>query len=330
MPIVDYFLSLIDWLRIYSEEGERDLSKACRNSSIHGVLLTLRYTFEELDWNSTLVLSNRLGMKCVLEKLLELIMRITSLALWVVSADAWYLPDDTTDVIDESDIIPEFNSGMGTLESSSEMIDGSEKLVDNVGPSNQVIMVGCWLAMKEVSLLLGTIVRKVPLPTHTVTDSHDSDNLIRSADKNFIAVDVMLGFNQLQNIGNHFLQVLFKMKHNGAIDKTRAGFTALCNRLLSSNDQRLCKMTEAWMEQLMARVIAKGQTVDDLLRRSAGIPAAFIAFFLSEPEGMPKKLLPWALRWLIDVANKSILCTTHSKAQNDVLNQEKRDRKSVV
>lgn len=90
----------------------------------------------------------------------------------------------------------------------------------------------------QVSLLLGTIVRKVPLPTHTIIESHDSDNLIRSADKNFIVVDEMLGFSQLQNIGNHFLQVLFKMKHNGAIDKTRAGFTALCNRLLSSNDQR--------------------------------------------------------------------------------------------
>lgn len=61
-------------------------------------------------------------------------------------------------------------------------------------------------------------------------------------------------------------------------------------------------MTESWMDQLMERTVAKGQTVDDLLRRSAGIPAAFIAFFLSEPEGTPKKLLPQALRWLIDVA----------------------------
>lgn len=56
----------------------------------------------------------------------------------------------------------------------------------------------------------------------------------------------------------------------------------------------------------MERTIAKGQTVDDLLRRSAGIPAAFIAFFLSEPEGTPKRLLPRALRWLIDLSNKSI------------------------
>lgn len=63
-------------------------------------------------------------------------------------------------------------------------------------------------------------------------------------------------------------------------------------------------LTESWMDQLMERMMSKGQTVDDLLRRSAGIPAAFIALFLAEPEGSPKKLLPRALKWLIDVAER--------------------------
>lgn len=57
----------------------------------------------------------------------------------------------------------------------------------------------------------------------------------------------------------------------------------------------------------MERTVARGQTVDDLLRRSAGIPAAFTALFLSEPEGTPKRLLPRALRWLIDIASGSLL-----------------------
>ena len=39
-------------------------------------------------------------------------------------------------------------------------------------------------------------------------------------------------------MGAHFLQVLLAMKHNGAIDKTRAGFIALCDRLLRSHDPR--------------------------------------------------------------------------------------------
>ncbi|GAB2287907.1 hypothetical protein Dimus_022262 [Dionaea muscipula] len=73
------------------------------------------------------------------------------------------------------------------------------------------------------------------------------------------------------------------------------------------------------MEQLMDRTVAKGQTVDDLLRRSAGIPAAFSAFFLSEPEGAPKKLLPRAMRWLIDVASRPLLDQTESFSMDDRL-----------
>lgn len=79
---------------------------------------------------------------------------------------------------------------------------------------------------------------------------------------------------------------------------------------------RLCKLTESWMEQLMERTVAKGQTVDDLLRRSAGIPAAFIAFFLSEPEGTPKRLLPRALCWLLDVVKKSLTYLPKAKCNN--------------
>ena len=67
-------------------------------------------------------------------------------------------------------------------------------------------------------------------------------------------------------------------------------------------------MPDLWLQQLMDRTAAKGQTVDDLLRRSAGIPAAFLALFLAEPEGAPKKLLFVAMRWLLDLV-KSFLAS---------------------
>ncbi|KAA8530354.1 hypothetical protein F0562_005063 [Nyssa sinensis] len=100
-PAIEYVRSLIDWLHLVVEEGEKDLSEACKKSFAHGVLLTLHYTFEELDWNSNIVLSSISEMRHALEKLLELVMRITSLALWVVSADAWYLPEDMDDMVDD-------------------------------------------------------------------------------------------------------------------------------------------------------------------------------------------------------------------------------------
>ncbi|RZC60822.1 hypothetical protein C5167_022593 [Papaver somniferum] len=305
-PVIEYILSLIDWMRVAVGEGEKDLTAACRNSFVHGVLLTLRYTFEELDWNSDVVLSSMSEMRHALEKLLELIERITSLALGVVSADAWHLPEDMDDMVDEDAFIEDVPVEMQNPESSSEFQVNSNLMdnKENSRPTEQIVMVGCWLAMKEVSLLLGTITRKVPLSKCILSDPSDAQE---SADELPSTLpDAILDTEQLQAIGDHFLDVLLKMKHTGAIDKTRAGFTALCNRLLCSDDPRLSRMTESWMEQLMERTVVKGQTVDDLLRRSAGIPAAFIALFLSEPEGTPKKLLPRALRWLIDVADVSL------------------------
>ncbi|KAL3341390.1 hypothetical protein AABB24_025775 [Solanum stoloniferum] len=306
-PAVEYLRSLIDWLDAVVQDGEKDLSEACKNSFVHGVLLTLRYTFEELDWDSDAIVCSISEMKGVLEKILELVMRITSLALWVVSADAWYLPDDMDEMGDDALLLEEVPHEMDEADkeqNTTEVQEGRQ--------TEQIVMVGCWLAMKEVSLLFGTIIRKVPLPTSDVSES--GSQVVHETVLSNTTSGTMLDVKQLEVIGNHFLEVLLKMKHNGAIDKTRAGFTALCNRLLCSNDARLCKLTESWMEQLMERTIAKGQTVDDLLRRSAGIPAAFIAFFLSEPQGTPKKLLPRALRWLVDVGNKYL--TDHTEANS--------------
>lgn len=91
----------------------------------------------------------------------------------------------------------------------------------------------------QVSLLLGTIVRKVPLQSSPSSESlHLEATSCASGVSVMMVSDAMLDLKQLETIGNHFLEVLLKMKHNGAIDKTRAGFTALCNRLLCSNDPR--------------------------------------------------------------------------------------------
>ncbi|KAJ3677358.1 hypothetical protein LUZ60_003082 [Juncus effusus] len=278
-PVISYVSALADWLESVVEEAERDLTESCRKSFVHGILLTMRYTFEELDWGSETVQLSGTEMRGVLGRLLGLIVRITALALWVVSADVWSMPFDMDDDEGEEgfgeELVPE-------LEESGTKREGN----GNGKPAEHVVMVGCWLAMKEVSLLFGTIIRKVPLPSSTNSNPTGTE---------------ILDLVQLETMGDHFLQVLLKMKHNGAIDKTRAGFTALCNRLLCSNDSRLCKMTESWMELLITRTVSKGQTVDDLLRRSAGIPAAFMALFLSEPDGAPKKLLPKALSRLLQI-----------------------------
>ncbi|XVE68126.1 hypothetical protein DITRI_Ditri09bG0044500 [Diplodiscus trichospermus] len=329
-PVMEYVESLIHWLDVAVGEGEKNLAEACKNSFVHGVLLTLLYTFEELDWNSDAVLCSVSEMRHVLEKLLDLVVRITSLALWVVSADAWYLPEDMDEMVggaflldgpDEMDV-PVF---------SSEQEDKSSKSIQDARSSDQIVMVGCWLAMKEDKRdeLLANIqfhyqtpqnegnpcisymkprFRKIPLPSYSSSGSlesqhpsHDSVDALVTATS-----EGMLDLKQLEKIGNHFLEVLLKMKHNGAIDKT-SRLPDYFEVLTSLAGIQNTWLVESWMEQLMERTVAKGQIVDDLPRRSAGIPASFTAIFLSEPEGASKKLLHRALRWLIDVAKGSLL-----------------------
>ena len=153
-PVAEYLKSLIDWLNVSVTEGEINLSEACKNSFVHGVLLTLRYSFEELDWNSDVVLSSISEMRSLLEKLLELVMRITSLALWVVSADAWHLPEDMDDMVDDDAFVLDVPDETNMSTSFSELEDSKEKTTDNSRTSEQTVMVGCWLAMKEVLCLL--------------------------------------------------------------------------------------------------------------------------------------------------------------------------------
>lgn len=90
-----------------------------------------------------------------------------------------------------------------------------------------------------------------------------------------------------------------------------------CFSRVNCNGCRLNKLPETWMHQLIERTGSKGQTVDNLLRRSAGIPAAFLALFLAEPDGAPKKLLPMAMKWLIDTCKKFVFASTKASSESN-------------
>lgn len=141
VAIAEYVESLNDWLEWGINEGDRDLLKACSHSFVHGVLLTLRYTMEELPWASVAVQVGVHRLRAALHKLISLLLRVTSLTLWVVAASALNLPPDMAS-----------DTSAGMLD---DMIDANideESFEDGEGvaPVEQMIMVGCWLSMKEV------------------------------------------------------------------------------------------------------------------------------------------------------------------------------------
>ncbi|KAL3696959.1 hypothetical protein R1sor_011035 [Riccia sorocarpa] len=327
--LVQYFDSLNDWLQWGIEEGDKDLLKACKQSFVHGVLLVLRYAVDEVDWSSACVQASFGSFRVTFERLLALLLRVTSLALWVVSADALILKSK----LHES---PSGNQDSDAGEVELTELNGAEAALDDeydsdleegLAPAEQIVMVGCWLSVKEVSLLLGTIARAVPLPGSSTGEGREESEEGENGQKGTTDsrnANVMLDGKQLEAIGSHFLQVLLSMKHNGAIDKTRTGFIALCDRLLRSSDPWLNKMPEVWLQQLMMHTGAKGQVVDDLLRRSAGIPPAFLALFLAEPDGAPKKLLPMGMRWLLDTC-KGFVADVNGQDQTTTAEAERED-----
>jgi hypothetical protein len=149
----------------------------------------------------------------------------------------------------------------------------------SLAPRAQVIVTACWLTMKEVSLVIGELARRVDF---------DSDGLLDP--------------EQLRDAGNRLLTTLLTLKHNGAIEKTLVGLTCLGERLLRSADARLSAQPREWLETLFQRTQQPGQDVRDLIRRSAGIPFGFMAVFLAEPRGVPRTLLHEALEKLLDLA----------------------------
>jgi hypothetical protein len=146
IAVARYVDSLSDWLEWDIEEADRDLLKACKHSFVHGVLLVLRYTMEEVPWTSADIQTGAVYLRAALHRIIALLLRVTTLALWVVSANALNLPPGMILESQSNDLFDMLD------------VDGDEQYTIEEGgsPTEQVIMVGCWLSMKEVvkSLIL--------------------------------------------------------------------------------------------------------------------------------------------------------------------------------
>ncbi|GLI68266.1 hypothetical protein VaNZ11_012621, partial [Volvox africanus] len=168
-------------------------------------------------------------------------------------------------------------------------------------------------------LVLATLVRHMPLPTMASSASGadraaavDADAIetpvvkppLPAAAELIPTTDVanMLTCEELRRMGGLLLRLLFEMKHNGAVDKTSLALTAVSERLLRATAAELHGLPQSWLEACIGRVLAPGQSRDDIVRRSAGLPFALGALFLAEPSNAPKVLLSRGMNALLAVA----------------------------
>lgn len=150
------------------------------------------------------------------------------------------------------------------------------------GPAIQLLISTCWTSWKETSLLIGALAGRLPLPKSSAVVSH---HLISPpTDVTAVAAGGVGGrvpagswqqqqlveACQLEQLGSLQLSMLLSMKHNGAVEKSQAGFISLVERLLQSTEPCLNQLPRAWLDRCLARVQAPGQSRDDIVRRSAG------------------------------------------------------------
>ena len=65
----------------------------------------------------------------------------------------------------------------------------------------------------------------------------------------------------------------------------------LIHRVLLEASPQLNRLPQLWLQHVLDHMRRPDQSRDDIVRRSAGLPAAFVALFAGEPTGHPKTLL---------------------------------------
>jgi hypothetical protein len=162
------------------------------------------------------------------------------------------------------------------------------------GPAVQLLISSCWTTWKEASLLIGALAGRLPLPkpTHTTNTNPSSSGTVgkqgagvpgtvpEQQDRTAAAAgggtqqqqqqQQVIECEQLDQLGSLQLSMLLSMKHNGAVEKSQAGFITLVGRLLESPEPCLNLLPRVWLGRCLSRVQQPGQCRDDIVRRSAG------------------------------------------------------------
>ncbi|EKX50149.1 hypothetical protein GUITHDRAFT_135333 [Guillardia theta CCMP2712] len=109
--------------------------------------------------------------------------------------------------------------------------DDEEARLARLGPKEQLLVVSCWLTLKEVALSVGMLVR-----------------VFQEEEERFLRRE------QIIESGNLLLDIIFSTLHNGAIEKARLGFQRLCQQLLRSQRSRVRFLPSEWLDRLLERL----------------------------------------------------------------------------
>ena len=269
--------SALDLLEHCLERAETDLYDACRSGLAHGVLLALRYLVEDVPWSEGVQQGYAAELRGLCGRMRGGLLQATRVAMWAVVQQ-----DELNHAASEADLIDE-----GLLPGGTALPEDAA-----LGTRTQVVLTGCWLTVKEVSLLTGALGRFVPLPGG---QSPSSGQAVPEGGEVLFRED-------LEALAENSLKIMLQVKHNGTVEKSRFGATELVAGLLRSSKPGLSSLPASWVEALVERATQPLQSLNDISRRSSGLPFLLSAIAHGEPHGVPRHLLAKGMRMFLDIA----------------------------
>lgn len=248
-------------------------------------------------------------------------------------------PAPQCDTAGKPAVTPSLNSsssGQASAAAGDTTVDVAEAYLSKLGPKATIITVGCWTTVKATCLLLGALSSQLPLPSIAAkqqakghgTNSERNGSKDGSHHAGAAEAGVsnsatlpslpatkggahlngpLVSAPQLHSIGSALLRSLLRMKHTGALEACQGGLVTLCGRLLRCSDPAVNTLPARWLGTCFDWLHHQGQCLDDIVRRSGGLPFAFVALFLSEPTGKPSDFCKSRVAFILNRLNNVLL-----------------------
>ncbi|KAF1335844.1 Cell cycle-associated protein, partial [Globisporangium splendens] len=296
-PQVSFVMKLTDV--ILSRLGDATANDKARKGElplVHGLLLSLRYIVESVDFNE---LHNSTGENAVLtmtewkaamEQVFACIRNAMHFSLFVVG-DATSgvgdeeLSDAYTGVLGEVNSLPKTDAIPLRVDCRGHLILEDGEVGDDENDTEQRAVVGSWLSARECGAILDVVMRRVPLPR--------SDN----AKLSFFTTEMA------KQGGEMLLNSLFELKHKGAVAMAYQAFEGVCRSFLANSEKNpvIGGLPQLWADRLLDRLERSEQHF--ILRRSSGFAFSFVAILRSEPRNSAAIILPKVMANLLRLAS---------------------------
>eukprot|EP01133_Synstelium_polycarpum_P017967 gene17967-21440_t len=335
--ILHYITQIVRVLKSQISVATTSLLDSAKFAPMHGLTLSVRQLLSRVDFEHLEQGAARDQWRNLIKQLVDLMFEMAAICLRVVadSAPEGNTPADSLPrslpsgvLYDDDERLASSFATLSTASSADDVLaqvgaceqeedgeanDDEDTSILNTatsaeqlkGSAGQIITVCSWLSMKQLSLMLGTIIDRVGFPANEAADS-----------------SALLQVDQIKSIGKTFLHILLNTRHKGAIEKTYLGFQVLCSRLMGASHPALYALPSTWIQSLFTRVREQSLNVT---RRSAGLPYTFTGLLAGEATHQKKVAGP-----LLHQVIQTLLTMAKGPAAEDANNLEERSYQPQV